>query len=196
MSRLVRPASPLQQTACWPCSRSNLAERNLNAATDLQRRRRGKERDTILATSGLCLPVNTVPSGTCTMMERRTLPQLRRARQRPLRCSRKLLERSRGTSPRRQTSSLMSKDGMTRLTWQRWRPTLGRCAVSGRHAEDGFLTWSTIFPWQIEMDGLLWGAAKLEEVGYGIKKLRITVLPWPTSTRPSAFMKSPIPGLR
>lgn len=66
MSRLVRPASPLQQTACWPCSRSNLAERNLNAATDLQRRRRGKERDTILATSGLCLPVNTVPSGTCT----------------------------------------------------------------------------------------------------------------------------------
>jgi len=130
------------------------------------------------------------------MMERRTLPQLRRARQRPLRCSRKLLERSRGTSPRRQTSSLMSKDGMTRLTWQRWRPTLGRCAVSGRHAEDGFLTWSTIFPWQIEMDGLLWGAAKLEEVGYGIKKLRITVLPWPTSTRPSAFMKSPIPGLR
>jgi hypothetical protein len=28
---------------------------------------------------------------------------------------------------------------------------------------------------QIEMDGLLWGASGLEEVGYGIKKLRITV---------------------
>ena len=27
---------------------------------------------------------------------------------------------------------------------------------------------------QIEMDGLFWGASGLEEVGYGIKKLRIT----------------------
>jgi len=29
---------------------------------------------------------------------------------------------------------------------------------------------------KIEMDGLVWGASGLEEVGYGIKKLRITVV--------------------
>lgn len=28
----------------------------------------------------------------------------------------------------------------------------------------------------IEMDGLVWGASKLVEVGYGIKKLQVTIV--------------------